>query len=47
LRLDTFIHDTVQRFTQAGIATARLDCLVLAEDELGIDRARLLAHPEI
>jgi release factor glutamine methyltransferase len=30
----------------AGIATARLDSLVLLEDQLGIDRARLLAHPE-
>jgi len=30
----------------AGIATARLDCLVLLEDETGKDRAWLLAHPE-
>ena len=30
----------------AGIATARLDCLVLLEDELGKDRAWLLSHPE-
>lgn len=31
----------------AGIATARLDCLVLLEDELNTNRAQLLAHPEI
>lgn len=29
-----------------GISTARLDCLVLLEDELGIDRAHLLAKPD-
>lgn len=31
---------------KAGIGTARLDCLVLLEDELGKDRSYLLAHPE-
>jgi len=36
----------VQTLTTAGIATARLDCLVLLEDVLGMDRAQLLAHPE-
>jgi release factor glutamine methyltransferase len=30
----------------AGIATARLDCLVLLEDALWVDRAAILAHPE-
>lgn len=30
----------------AGVATARLDALVLLEDVTGIDRAQLLAHPE-
>jgi release factor glutamine methyltransferase len=30
----------------AGIATARLDCLVLLEDQLDSDRAWILAHPE-
>jgi len=30
----------------AGIATARLDSLVLLEDITNIDRAQLLAHPE-
>jgi release factor glutamine methyltransferase len=33
--------------TRAGIATARLDCLVLLEDCLGKDRAHILAHPEL
>lgn len=31
---------------EADIATARLDCLVLLEDETGRDRGWLLAHPE-
>src|SRR4051812_24531096 len=30
----------------ADIGTARLDALVLAEDETGRDRAWLLAHPD-
>lgn len=30
----------------AGISTARLDCLVLLEDEVGKDRGWLLSHPE-
>lgn len=30
----------------AAIETARLDCLVLLEDELGMGRAQILAHPE-
>lgn len=31
----------------AGIDTARLDCLVLLEDVTGKNRAHLLAHPEL
>ncbi|HQU09510.1 MAG TPA: hypothetical protein PLV25_06080, partial [Opitutales bacterium] len=31
---------------EAGIATARLDALVLLEDCSGIDRARILSTPE-
>ena len=30
----------------AEISTARLDCLVLLEDEIGKDRAWILSHPE-
>lgn len=32
--------------TNAGIGSARLDALILLEDELGKDRSWILAHPE-
>lgn len=35
------------QLAKAGITTARLDALVLLENRLGVDRARLLAHPEM
>lgn len=35
------------KLKQAGIATARLDCLVLLEDATEKDKAFLLAHPEL
>lgn len=34
------------KLKEAGMPTARLDCLVLLEDASGHDRAWLLAHPE-
>lgn len=40
-----WLRRTEQELKEAGITTARLDCLVLLEDELGKDRAWLLAHP--
>lgn len=48
-------HSTVEEFlswstgvlTKANILTARLDSLILLEDALDIDRAHLLAHPEL
>lgn len=42
----TWIAAATARLTRAGISTARLDCLVLLEDETGKDRGWLLAHPE-
>jgi release factor glutamine methyltransferase len=33
--------------TEAGIGTARLDCLILLENVTGTDRAKLLAYPEM
>lgn len=42
-----FIAKANQDLTNAGITTAKLDCLILLEDSLGLDRANLLAHPEV
>ena len=39
--------EATQKLTQAGIGTARLDALVLLEDVTGIDRAKLLAEPDM
>lgn len=41
-----FIAEATQDLKNAGITTAKLDCLILLEDSLGLDRANLLAHPE-
>lgn len=42
----TWLHTNQSKLKEAGIATARLDALVLLEDETGKDRGWLLAHPE-
>lgn len=42
-----FLADATDVLTRAGIATARLDTLVLLEDIVGRDRAQLLAHLEM
>lgn len=41
-----FLQTNTPKLQQAGIESARLDCLVLLEDALGVDRAYILAHPE-
>jgi release factor glutamine methyltransferase len=43
----TFLAEATDQLTLAGIQTARLDCLVLLEDELDQDRALLLAHDDM
>lgn len=35
-----------EELESAGIGTARLDCLVLLENTLGVDRAKILAEPD-
>ncbi len=42
-----WLNDTTRCLKAAGIETARLDTLVLLEDELNKSRTHLLAHPEI
>ena len=46
LTIQDWLKKAVQKLEAAGIGTARLDALILLEDELGKDRAHLLAHPE-
>lgn len=41
-----FLAEATNTLAQAGIKTARLDCLILLEDTLGIERASIIAHPE-
>ena len=42
-----YLSTATKQLSAAGIATARLDALVLMEDQLTQDRAFLLAHPEL
>ncbi len=46
MNVQEWIDQTTRQFKNAGIASARLDALVLLEDAAGRDRAWLLAHPE-
>src|SRR5580765_6462158 len=46
MTIEAWLKKAVQKLDVAGIGTARLDALVLMEDELGKNRAHLLAHPE-
>lgn len=41
-----FLYSSTQKLRNSGITSARLDCLILLEDSLLIDRANLIAHPE-
>lgn len=47
MKIKTWLDKQVKRLDNAGIGTARLDCLVLLEDATGRDRSWLLAHPEL
>lgn len=41
-----FLNDATKRLQKADVPSARLDCLILLEDTLQVDRASILAHPE-
>lgn len=43
----TFLRQGTARLSEVGIATARLDILILLEDALKKDRAHLLANPDL
>jgi release factor glutamine methyltransferase len=46
MTISSWLQTAQKRLTDAGIATARLDCLVLLEDATGHDRSWLLAYPD-
>jgi release factor glutamine methyltransferase len=46
MNIGAFLDTAVKNLKDAGIGTARLDCLVLLEDVLNVNRAIVLAHPE-
>jgi release factor glutamine methyltransferase len=41
-----WLQKTTKLLTDSGSTTPRLDAIVLLEDQIGTDRAQLLAHPE-
>ena len=47
MTIENWLKQAQKKLESAGIGTARLDALVLAEDATGHDRAYLLAHPNI
>jgi release factor glutamine methyltransferase len=46
MKIAQWLNHTQQHLESVGITTARLDCLVLLEDILDINRAQILARPE-
>jgi release factor glutamine methyltransferase len=47
VKLKSWLEKSEKRLKKAGIGSARLDCLILLEDEMARDRGSLLAHPEL
>lgn len=46
MTIKEFLHTKTKQLEAVGIATARLDCLVLLEEVLHTDRTQLLAHDD-
>lgn len=46
MKVDHWLDSASRTLETAGIGSARLDCLILLEDELKKDRSWILAHPE-
>lgn len=46
MTIQEFLATATETFKRAAIPSARLDTLILMEDELGQNRASILAHPE-
>lgn len=46
MTIEKWLLHATKKLEKAGVGSARLDSLILLEDALHLDRARLLAHPE-
>ncbi|HSX28068.1 MAG TPA: peptide chain release factor N(5)-glutamine methyltransferase [Candidatus Saccharimonadales bacterium] len=46
INLHKWLHQATSSLQQAGVTSARLDALVLLADELGTNKAWVLAHPD-
>jgi release factor glutamine methyltransferase len=46
MTIQDFLAKATEKLKIAGIESARLDCLILLEDALDLDRATILAYPE-
>jgi release factor glutamine methyltransferase len=47
MRLDAWLRTAQRRLEEAGIESARIEAQVLAAHVLDVDRARLIAHPDL
>lgn len=47
MKVNEWLTNATRQLDDAGVITARLDCLILLEDAMGKDRSYLLAHPEV
>lgn len=47
MRFENWLKQSTTLLTNYGVTSARLDCLIIAEEFLRRDRTFLLAHPEI
>ncbi|MBI2008854.1 peptide chain release factor N(5)-glutamine methyltransferase [Candidatus Saccharibacteria bacterium] len=47
MKINRWLIVTTKKLSNSNIASSRLDSLILLEDELGRDRAWVLAHPEV
>ena len=47
MKVELWLRQATRKLNAAGISSARLDALVLLEDEMGLDRSRLLAEPNM
>jgi release factor glutamine methyltransferase len=47
MKVEQWLRAATKKLNEAGIGSARLDALILLEDELGIERGHILEKPEL